>query len=241
MVSRASFGYTRSMDAGADLALVAGLIANRPRAAMLDLLLGGGAHPAGDLARQAGVAPSTASGHLASLEEGGLVTVEHVGRQRRYRLAGAHVAGVLESLASIAPALSNTSLNQVTLAEQLREARTCYDHLAGKLGVAVTEALVRRRALEENDGVFELTQRGSRLLEALGVDVGEASSRRRSFAPGCLDWTERRQHLAGSLGAAVTDRLLDLGWIVRRPGNRSVSVSRAGATQLRTRLGVETA
>jgi DNA-binding transcriptional ArsR family regulator len=229
------------MDAGADLALVAGLIANRPRAAMLDLLLDGGAHPAGDLARQAGVAPSTASGHLASLEDGGLVTVEHVGRQRRYRLAGPHVAGVLESLASIAPALSNTSLNQVTLAEQLREARTCYDHLAGRLGVAVTEALVRRRALAERDGAFDLTNRGSGLFEELGVDVAGARARRRAFAPGCLDWTERRLHLSGALGAALTGRFLDLGWIVRRPGNRSVSVSPAGASQLRTRLGVEVA
>ena len=226
------------MDAGADLAAVAGLIANRPRAAMLDLLLDGGAHPAGDLARQAGVAPSTASGHLAALADGGLVTVEHVGRQRRYRLADPDVAEVLEALASIAPSLPNTSLKQVTVAEQLRAGRTCYDHLAGRLGVAVTQALVRRRALEEHDGRFELTERGSRLLEGLGVDVAGARVRRRAFAPGCLDWTERKLHLAGGLGAALCDRFLDLGWIVRRRGNRAVSVSRPGAGELRARFGV---
>jgi DNA-binding transcriptional ArsR family regulator len=229
------------MDAGADLAAVARLIANRARAAMLDRMLDGDGHPAGDLAREAGVAPSTASGHLSDLAEGGLVTAEEVGRQRRYRLAGPHVAEVLESLASIAPELPSTSLKQVTLAEQLREGRTCYDHLAGRLGVSVTEALVRRRALAATDGRFELAQRGSLLLEGLGVDVAEARSKRRAFAPGCLDWTERRLHLAGSLGAAVADRLLDVGWVVRRRGNRSVSVSPAGESELRARLGIKLA
>jgi DNA-binding transcriptional ArsR family regulator len=229
------------MDAGADLAAVAGLIANRARAAMLDRMLDGDGHPAGDLARQAGVAPSTASGHLSELAAGGLVTVEEVGRQRRYRLAGPHVAEVLEALASIAPELPNTSLKQVTLAEQLRAGRTCYDHLAGRLGVSMTEALVRRRALAEIDARFELTQRGTRLLEGLGVDVAGARSKRRAFAPGCLDWTERRLHLAGSLGAALTDHLLDLGWVVRRRGNRSVAVSHAGESELRARLGIKSA
>jgi DNA-binding transcriptional ArsR family regulator len=226
------------MDAGADVAAVAGLIANRARAAMLDRLLDGDAHPAGDLARQAGVVPSTASGHLAELAAGGLVTAEEVGRQRRYRLAGAHVAKVLEALASIAPELPSTSLKQVTVAEQLREGRTCYDHLAGRLGVAVTEALVRRRAMSRDDGGFELTERGSRLLEGLGVDVTSARARRRAFAPGCLDWTEQRLHLAGALGAEVAQRLLDLGWIRRRPGSRAVTVSPAGETELRARLGL---
>ena len=229
------------MDAGADLAAVAGLIANRARAAMLDRMLDGDGHPAGDLAREAGVAPSTASGHLSELAAGGLVTAQEVGRQRRYRLAGPRVAEVLEALASIAPELPSTSLHQVTLAEQLRAGRTCYDHLAGRLGVSVTEALVRRRALAEIDGRFELTQRGSLLLEGLGVDVPGARSKRRAFAPGCLDWTERRLHLAGSLGAAVTDRLLDVGWVVRRRGNRSVSVSTAGESELRARLGIQLA
>jgi DNA-binding transcriptional ArsR family regulator len=229
------------MDAGADLAAVAGLIANRARAAMLDRMLDGDGHPAGDLARQAGVAPSTGSGHLSELAAGGLVTVEEAGRQRRYRLAGRHVAEVLEALASIAPELPHTSLHQVTLAEQLRAGRTCYDHLAGRLGVSVTEALVQRRALSATDGGFELMKRGSRLLEGIGVDVADARGNRRAFAPGCLDWTERRLHLAGSLGAAVTDRLLDLGWVVRRRGNRSVSVSPTGESELRARLGIKVA
>jgi DNA-binding transcriptional ArsR family regulator len=226
------------MEAVADLAAVARLIANRPRAAMLDRLLDGEAHPASDLAREAGVAPSTASGHLAQLASGGLVAVEEAGRQRRYRLAGAHVAEVLETLASIAPALSNTSLRQTTAAEQLREARTCYDHLAGRLGVAVTQALVRRRALAAGDGGFELSRHGSRLLEGLGVDVAGARHRRRAFSPGCLDWTERRLHLAGALGAALNERLFNLGWIRRRPGGRSVSVTPDGRAGFRNHFGV---
>jgi DNA-binding transcriptional ArsR family regulator len=227
------------VQAGADLAAVARLIANRPRAAMLDRLLDGDAHPAGDLAKEAGVAPSTASAHLAELTDGGLVRVERVGRQRRYRLVGPEVAQVLEALASVAPALPSSSLKQVTVADQLREGRTCYDHLAGRLGVAVTEALVRRRALTLNDGVFSLTERGSRLLGELGVDVASARRRRRAFAPGCLDWTERRLHLAGALGAATTERFFDLGWIGRRPGGRSVSVTPLGGAELRVHLRVE--
>jgi len=227
------------VQAGADLAAVARLIANRPRAAMLDRLLDGAAHPAGDLAREAAIAPSTASAHLADLMDGGLVAVERVGRQRRYRLAGPEVAQVLESLASIAPALPRSSLKQVTAADQLREGRTCYDHLAGRLGVAVTEALVRRRALTLTDGVFSLTERGSQLLGGLGVDVTSARSRRRVFAAGCLDWTERRLHLAGALGAVITERFFELGWIRRRPGGRSVSITPSGQAELRAHLGVE--
>jgi DNA-binding transcriptional ArsR family regulator len=229
------------MEGGADLAAIARLIANRPRAAMLDRLLDGAAHPAGDLAREAGIAPSTASSHLTELARGGLVVVERVGRQRRYRLAGPEVAGVLEALASIAPTLPRTSLRQVTAADQLREARTCYDHLAGRMGVAVTEALVRRRALTPVDGVFSLTERGSRVLGELGVDIPGARARKRAFAPGCLDWTERKLHVAGALGAAITERFFDLGWIRRRPGGRSVVVTPPGDAELRERLGVGSA
>jgi DNA-binding transcriptional ArsR family regulator len=228
------------MQGGADLAAAARLIANRARASMLDRLLDGRAHLAGELAREARVAPSTASGHLAELVDGGLIAVERVGRQRRYRLAGSHVADVLEALAPIAPPLAANSLNEVTAIERLREARTCYDHLSGRLGVAITDALVRRRAITPRDGGFELTLRGARSFEGIGVDVDGARRRKRGFALGCLDWTERRIHLAGALGAAVADRLLELGWVRRRPnGGRAVSVTPDGDVALLEWLGVE--
>jgi DNA-binding transcriptional ArsR family regulator len=223
----------------AGVARVAKLIANGPRAVMLDLLMDGQAHPAGDLARQAGVSLSTASGHLGALGKGGLVTAEQVGRQRRYRLSGEEVARALESLAVLAPAIEGTSGHQDATAEQLRRARTCYDHLAGRLGVAVAEALESGRSLRRMSDAFELTSSGRSLLEGIGVDVDGARRRRRGFALVCQDWTERRAHLGGALGAAVCDRLIELAWIRRRAGGRTVILTDEGRRRLASSLGVE--
>jgi len=223
----------------AGVAQVAKLIANGPRASMLDLLMDGQAHPAGVLAREAGVAPSTASGHLGALADRGLVTIERVGRQRRYRLSGPEVAQALESLAALAPPIRVSSLRQATDAEQLRRARTCYDHLAGRLGVVVTERLVSDQALRRTGNAFELTPSGRSLLEGIGVDVDGARRRKRGFALACQDWTERRSHLGGALGAAVCDRLIELAWIRRRPGGRAVILTGEGVERLTSLLGIE--
>jgi DNA-binding transcriptional ArsR family regulator len=223
----------------AGVAQVAKLIANGPRAVMLDLLMDGQSHPAGVLAREAGVAPSTASGHLGALADRGLVTIEQVGRQRRYRLSGPEVAHAMESLAALAPTIGISSLRQATKVEQLRRARTCYDHLAGRLGVAVTERLVSGRALRRTGEAFELTRSGRTLLEGIGVDVDGARRRKRGFALACQDWTERRSHLGGALGAAVCDRLIELAWIRRRPGGRAVILTDEGTERLASSLGVE--
>jgi len=220
------------------LAEVAKLIANGPRAAMLDLLMDGQAYPAGVLAREAGVAASTASGHLGALADRGLVTIERVGRQRRYRLSGSEVAHAIESLSALAPTIGVSSLRQSTRAGQLRRARTCYDHLAGRLGVAVTESFVARRALREIDGAFEVTPSGRSLFEGIGIDLEWARRRKRGFALLCQDWTERRTHLGGALGAAVCDRFIDLAWIRRRPRERSVILTDEGVKRL-TALGIE--
>ena len=222
------------------VAEVARAIANGPRAAMLDLLLDARSHPAGVLAREAGVAPSTASGHLAALVDHGLVTIEDVGRQRRYRIAGPDVAHAIEALAVLATPTSVSSLRQAASARQLRDARTCYDHLAGRLGVAVTEALVSQRALRRTDGGFEVTPSGRSLVEGIGVDLEGARRRRRGFALACLDWTERRSHLGGALGAAICDRFVELGWVRRRPAGRAVLLSDHGAKGL-AGLGIELA
>ncbi len=227
------------MHSEADIAAVAGAMASDARTAMLDVLCDGGSHPAGDLAREAGVAPSTGSAHLAALVEAGLVEVRQVGRQRRYRLAGPEVARALEALAAVAPRRPATSLRGVTAAERLRAGRTCYDHLAGRLGVAVTDVLVSRRAVRRRDDRFELTRAGAGLLADLGVDVVAAREQRRGFALACLDWTERRHHLAGALGAGLCDRLFSLGWIRRAGPGRAVAVTEAGATGLRAELGID--
>ena len=165
-----------------DLAAVAALIAEPRRAAMLDLLLDGGVRPAGELARLAGVAPSTASGHLALLLRGGLVACVIDGRERRYRLASPTVADALEALARVAPPTPVRSLRDAERGKAIRNARTCYDHLAGRLGVGLADALAARNVLVLRDDSYELTGDGEELLTDLGVDVTRARRQRRSFA-----------------------------------------------------------
>jgi DNA-binding transcriptional ArsR family regulator len=213
----------------ADVAAVAGLLADPARARMLDTLLSGHALPAGELARHAGVTPQTASAHLRRLLQGGLLAVEAQGRHRYYRLAGPAVAEAVEALALIAPPLPVRSLRQSQRAEALRFARTCYDHLAGVVGVAVADALLRAGALRPAAGRdYQVTPQGERLLGGLGVDVAELRRRRRAFARGCLDWTERTPHLSGALGAALLERLLGLGWLARGRVPRGLVLTDAG-------------
>ena len=224
---------------GPDFGAVAALIGEPARAAILEALMDGNALPAGKLARRAGVSPSTASGHLARLRDGGLVLCEPQGRERLYRLASAQVADALEALARIAPAAAIRSLRSFDRAAALRSARTCYDHLAGLVGVGVTEALVRRGALVPHGGGYTLAPEGEDLLGRLGVDVAAASGQRRSFARACLDWSERRPHLAGALGAAVAQAFLASGWLKGRPADRALTVTPAGAATLHRVLGID--
>jgi DNA-binding transcriptional ArsR family regulator len=222
----------------ADVAAVAALIADPTRAAMLDALMDGRSCAAGELAARAGIAPSTASGHLARLLAGGFVTVQTRGRQRRYRLSSPAVATALEALSRVAPAQDVRSLRSADRSAAIRAARTCYDHLAGRLGVDLTEALVRDDVLVLRDTSYDLTPRGAETMAALGVDVEAARSRNRAFARACLDWSERRPHLAGALGAALADALLVKDWLRRRPNDRALTVTSQGKRALR-RLGVE--
>ncbi len=227
------------MDSEADVAAVGRVLSSPARTAMLDLLMDGRAHPAGELAREAGVALSTASGHLAALVEAGLVVAEPSGRQRRYRLSRPEVARAIEAIAVVAPRRPVSSLRSVSAIRRLRQGRTCYDHLAGRLGVAVTEALVTRRAMRNRDGAFVVTRTGERLLGSIGVDVDGARRRRRAFALACQDWTERRSHLAGALGAELCDRLFELGWVARRGSGRAVDLTDVGEEGLRASIDLE--
>ncbi len=224
------------MESETDVAALSAVLANRARVQMLETLMDGRAYPASELARQAGVALSTASGHLASLTEFGLVVAEPIGRQRLYRLSRSEVARAIEALSVVAPRRRVSSLKEATAGERLRAARTCYDHLAGRLGVAITDALVARRAIRHVNDVFALTRSGEGLLRSIGVDVGVARERRRGFALACQDWTERRSHLAGALGAELCSRFFELEWIVRRSPGRSVVVTEAGAVRFRSLL-----
>jgi DNA-binding transcriptional ArsR family regulator len=225
----------------ADIAAVGALVGDRARASMLRALMGGDAVSAGELARQAGVTPSGATAHLRRLRDGGLVTDETVGRQRVFRLAGPDVAEALEMLSLVAPPLPARGLRESRTAAALKHARTCYDHLAGELGVAVTGAFVDREVLAPEDGRFAVTDAGRLWLGDLGIDVDALERKPRSFARSCLDWSERRPHLAGSLGAGVATAFFARGWVRRRPGGRAIAVTAAGAEWLEDTLGVAVA
>jgi DNA-binding transcriptional ArsR family regulator len=208
-----------------DLASIADLIEDPARAAMLAALAGGRALPAGELARRAGVHPATASTHLRRLTEGGLIRVRVQGRHRYHEIVNPEVATVLEAIAQIAPPTPTRSPSQHRAAGSLFEARTCYDHLAGRCGVQLRDRLLAAaaiRCLDDRD--HELTDRGQCLLDELGIDLATVRASRRVFARSCIDWTDRRVHLAGALPAAITSEFLARGWLTSGPG-RSLRVA----------------
>jgi DNA-binding transcriptional ArsR family regulator len=235
----------------ADIASAAALIADSTRAAILRALLPDRPLAAGELARLAGVSAATASFHLAKLLEGGLITVIRQGRHRYYRLAGHEVAAALEALGLISPGLPVRSLRQSREAAALAEARTCYDHLAGRAGVEVLDGLLRQGLLEEKSGRtdrggtsshrFEVTGAGAKELGSFGLNLLQLRRSRRQFAGTCIDWTQRRRHLNGALAAAITSRMFELGWIERAPQSqrrRGVRVTPVGFEGLASTFGV---
>lgn len=204
------------------------LMGNPSRLTMLMSLLGGKALPASDLAHAARISPQTASSHLAKLVEGGLLLHESYGRHKYFRLSNNEVAHALESLLVISPPKPIRSLRESHELNHLRHARTCYDHLAGRIGVALTDRLVDMRWIEESGKDYILSPEGKEKLRNWGVELDAYSNKRRHFARQCLDWSERRHHLAGNLGAAITKRLFDLKWIERLPNGRTVRVTNEG-------------
>jgi DNA-binding transcriptional ArsR family regulator len=238
---------------------MAALFADPGRAKVLQALADGRALPASVLAAEAGLSASAASAHLAKLRDGGLIEVERSGRHRYHRLVDHRVAAVLEALAAIAPTEPVRSLRQGTRAAAMREARSCYDHLAGRLGVAVTAALLDREALATADGVpdtrrrpgdgpstqlrdhpYRLGPHAEPVFAALGVDLDtlRVGPSRRPLLRFCVDWSEQRHHLAGRLGAALLTALLDTGWLTRKPQHRALKVTANGAHGLRETLGL---
>jgi DNA-binding transcriptional ArsR family regulator len=211
-----------------DLAHVGAVLADQTRAAMLVELLGGERLPAGELARRTGVSPSVASNHLRRLLEERFVDVVVAGRHRLYALSGARVAGALETLGTIAPLKRASSLKASQRYAAIREARTCYDHLAGRLGVELTERLVELHQLRELDAGYELGPAGSEWFVDLGVDVDDLRRLRRQFAPKCLDLTERRPHLAGALGAATAAALRKRRYIAPLQASRGLRITPSG-------------
>ncbi len=217
------------------MASLAGLLAAPARMAMIEALLDGGRRSAIDLAVTADVQPQTASHHIAKLVGAKLVTCEKQGRHRFYRIASAQVGDLVESLGELVP--SNRKSQRPPLSD-LERARTCYDHLAGRLGTSLTEALVARKFLRPRGKDFVLTRAGKPFLADLGVDIDTARGQRRLFARRCLDWTERRHHLGGALGAALARRCFELGWVKRDHDDRTVEITAKGARAFAAQLGL---
>ena len=226
------------MNGDVDVASVAALFGDRTRATFLEALSEGDSVPLSDLALRAQVSVSTSSVHMKKLAEAGLVHVQRQGRNRYFRLAGPDVADALEALSLLAPKKQVRSLRDASIGEAIRAGRTCYDHLAGRLGVELTATLKRRRLLRVSDDAYVLTSRGRRELTDFGIDIVATAARHRAFARRCLDWSERRYHLAGALGAALTDRLFALRWLERFGTSRAVRMTPAGRKGLEDQLGV---
>jgi DNA-binding transcriptional ArsR family regulator len=228
--------YRISSPADPDIASVAAVIGDSSRALMLSALADGRAMPAGDLARLARISPQTASSHLDKLFRANLLSVEVQGRHHYYRLRNARVAELIESLSVIARPAEPMTEWQRARAGQLRFARTCYGHVAGKLGVAITQALCARSYLTEQDVGYHISDNGAAWFRWLGIELG--TLKRKPLAKQCLDWSERRHHLAGALGVALCDRIMELRWAVRIRDSRALRLTERGTAQLRSELGL---
>ena len=231
------------MDDGLDIPRVASLLADPARAAMLWALIDGTSRPAGELAFAANASPQSASAHLAKLVEGGLLVAQAQGRHRYFRIASPEAAHLVESMASFGASLRPRIPRHPALVRSMPghfvQARTCYDHLAGEVAVAVLQALLDAGWLTAVGPGYEPTPLGAKRLAALGIDASHAACcGRRAFARGCVDLTQRRQHLAGVLGAALLDLYVREGWILRTAGTRVVHMTPKGRSSFKRVLGV---
>jgi DNA-binding transcriptional ArsR family regulator len=228
-----------AMVAAANMVEVAALVGDTARATMLAALMGGQALTSSELAAVANISRPTASGHLGKLTDARLLSVTSKRRNRYYRIASPLVAKMLESIKAVA-AIEVPARHQPRSAQDdaLRFARTCYDHLAGKLGVAIADALVARRyvALEEDGG--ELMAAGRRFLAKFGATLDTTTAGRRIFCRPCLDWSERRYHIAGLVGAEICRCCENKGWVTRKRDSRAVTLTPAGRRGLRDAIGV---
>jgi DNA-binding transcriptional ArsR family regulator len=226
----------------ANIALPAALIGDPARAAILSALCDGRAEPASALTYAARISAQSASNHLAKLAEGGLLKVENQGRHRYYRLPSPHVAMVIEALASLAPPIRSLEMPLSREARSLRFGRSCYDHLAGRLGIAVTvclEAVGHLNLVDDEAKQYLVSEDGRRWFKAFGIELAALKPGSRGIARRCLDWTERRHHLAGPLGRALLSRFVKLGWLRRDCRTRAVSVTCAGAAGLARSLELD--
>jgi len=233
LVTLRRFTYYRNMIAEPNIAQIAALMGEPSRATMLMALLTKEALPASELALQAYISPQTASSHLSKLVAGRLLSVVQHGRHRYYRLASDEVGRAIESLAIIAPPpRAAESAQEDERLKEVRYARTCYDHLAGKIGVGIARALEERKCLVRSGRNYEVTESGKEWFRRLGIDTESLRASRRAFALQCLDWSEREYHISGALGAELLNRMLDLNYIARSRTPRCIRVTLEGRKAL---------
>jgi DNA-binding transcriptional ArsR family regulator len=224
---------------GPIIAEIAALLGDPARATMVSALLDGGALTASDLAAAARITPQTASTHLAKLTEAGLLSAVRTGRHRHFRLASPAVGDMIDGIVAVALEKRPRYRPLSRQARALSAARICYDHLAGRLSVEITDALVAREYVVPDGEAAEITRAGTRFLTRFGIQLPAGRSTRRHFCRLCLDWTERRSHLAGAVGAAITRRYFDLGWMERVQGSHAVIVTPSGRRGLQETFGID--
>ncbi|HEY6335168.1 MAG TPA: helix-turn-helix domain-containing protein [Alphaproteobacteria bacterium] len=217
------------MKDGPDISLIAAMIGDPARANILMALMSGLSLTAAELAREAAVTPSTVSGHLSKLEASGLVVSARQGRYRHVRIADHDVAHAIEALVTVAARAGHMRTRPGPKDEAMRQARSCYDHLAGRMAVELFQHWVSSRVLYWRDGVVNLSRKGDHMLEERGIDMPALKRMKRPLCRTCIDWSERRHHLGGSIGAAVLSLVVEKRWAVRDPASRVVDFSSAGA------------
>jgi len=218
-----------------DISSLAALMSEPARGRILIALLDGRGLPAGELAQRAGVTCQTASSHLAKLTKGGLLQMIPQGRHRYYRIANSRVAELLEAMGRLAPRKETLRCEPKA---PMEIARTCYNHLAGCLGVRMTQAMVARGLLREVGRDYQVARKGTQWFSELGLDIGALRRSGRVFARQCLDWSERRNHLAGALGSAWADYLFERAWIEHIEKSRAIRITEFGHHELKRKLGV---
>jgi DNA-binding transcriptional ArsR family regulator len=225
------------MREGPDIARIGALLGDPARTHMLSALMSGQALTAGELAREGGVTAQTASSHLARLAEGGLITARRQGRCVYFALAGQEVAELMEQLAALAAGAGHRRTRPGPRDPAMRRARVCYDHLAGELGVAMLDGLVQRGVIDDRDGALSLAEGGEGFVRDFGVSLEAVRAGRRPLCKACLDWSERRSHLAGGLGKALLEAIYAKGWARRQQGGRVVTFSAPGLATFERTFG----
>jgi DNA-binding transcriptional ArsR family regulator len=220
------------MKEGPDISPIAALIGNPACSHMLMSLMAGPALTMTELAEEVGLALPTVSGHLARLERAGLVAVERQGRHRYFRLANPDVASAIEGIMPLAARAGHLRARPGPREPELRYARSCYDHLAGNLAVKIFDDLMAKHLLDKRDDTLNLTQHGKRFFAKRGIDIDVLSRAHRPLCRTCLDWSERRSHLAGTLGAAIFDAILSRGWAARDRRSRIVRFAKGGESKI---------